>query len=98
MRGQFLFSLIMGTSAGLMLWVLGSLGIFPEGKTYAVPQVTDTLGLFYNKRMLKEAGVEVPQSVAELKKAGAKIKKDSGKTGLYLRGDDPYWFLPSPYR
>ena len=35
-RGQFLFSLIMGTSAGLMLWVLGSLGIFPEGKTYAV--------------------------------------------------------------
>src|SRR4051794_38545262 len=35
-RGQFLFSLIMGVSAGLMLWVLGSLGIFPEGKTYAV--------------------------------------------------------------
>jgi predicted PurR-regulated permease PerM len=35
-RGQFLFSVIMGTSAGLMLWVLGSLGIFPEGKTYAV--------------------------------------------------------------
>src|SRR5215216_8012573 len=35
-RGQFLFSLIMGTSAGLLLWVLGSLGIFPEGKTYAV--------------------------------------------------------------
>jgi predicted PurR-regulated permease PerM len=35
-RGQLLFSLIMGTSAGLMLWVLGSLGIFPEGKTYAL--------------------------------------------------------------
>ncbi|HET6547496.1 MAG TPA: AI-2E family transporter [Solirubrobacter sp.] len=35
-RGQLLFSLIMGTSAGLMLWVLGSLGIFPEGRTYAV--------------------------------------------------------------
>ncbi|WP_028064478.1 AI-2E family transporter [Solirubrobacter soli] len=35
-RGQVLFSLIMGTSAGVMLWVLGSLGIFPEGKTYAV--------------------------------------------------------------
>ena len=35
-RGQLLFSLIMGTSAGLMLFVLGSLGIFPEGKTYAV--------------------------------------------------------------
>jgi predicted PurR-regulated permease PerM len=35
-RGQVLFSLIMGTSAGLMLYVLGSLGIFPDGKTYAI--------------------------------------------------------------
>jgi predicted PurR-regulated permease PerM len=35
-RGQLLFSLIMGTSAGLMLFCLGSLGIFPDGKTYAV--------------------------------------------------------------
>jgi putative heme transporter len=35
-RGQFLFSLIMGTSAGVALYVMGSLGIFPEGKTYAL--------------------------------------------------------------
>src|SRR5919109_3131929 len=35
-RGQILFSLIMGSSAGLLLWVLGSLGIFPDGKTYAL--------------------------------------------------------------
>jgi putative heme transporter len=35
-RGQFLFSLIMGTSAGVLLWVFGSLGIFPDGKTYAL--------------------------------------------------------------
>ena len=35
-RGQVLFSFIMGTSAGLMLYILGSLGIFPEGKTYAI--------------------------------------------------------------
>ncbi len=34
-RGQLLFSLIMGTSAGVLLWILGSLGIFPQGKTYA---------------------------------------------------------------
>jgi len=26
----------MGTSAGVMLWILGSVGIFPDGKTYAV--------------------------------------------------------------
>ena len=41
-RGQFLFSLIMGTSAGICLYILGSLGIFPEGKTYAF-----AFGAFY---------------------------------------------------
>jgi predicted PurR-regulated permease PerM len=35
-RGQLLFSLIMGTSAAALLWVLGSLGIFPDGRTYAL--------------------------------------------------------------
>jgi predicted PurR-regulated permease PerM len=35
-RGQLLFSLIMGTSAGVLLWIFGSLGIFPDGKTYAL--------------------------------------------------------------
>jgi predicted PurR-regulated permease PerM len=35
-RGQLLFSVIMGTSAGLMLWIAGSLGVFPDGKTYAL--------------------------------------------------------------
>jgi predicted PurR-regulated permease PerM len=41
-RGQLLFSLIMGTSAGICLYVLGSLGIFPDGKTYAF-----AFGAFY---------------------------------------------------
>jgi predicted PurR-regulated permease PerM len=41
-RGQVLFSLIMGTSAGVMLWVLGALGIFPDGRTYAI-----AFGAFY---------------------------------------------------
>ena len=34
-RGQLLFSLIMGTSAGVALWIFGALGIFPDGRTYA---------------------------------------------------------------
>jgi predicted PurR-regulated permease PerM len=41
-RGQLLFSLIMGTSAGIALWIMGSLGVFPEGKTYAL-----VFGAFY---------------------------------------------------
>ncbi len=35
-RGQFLFSVVMGTTAGVALYVFGVLGIFPPGKTYAV--------------------------------------------------------------
>jgi predicted PurR-regulated permease PerM len=41
-RGQLLFSLIMGTSAGVLLWLFGTLGIFPDGKTYAF-----AFGLFF---------------------------------------------------
>jgi predicted PurR-regulated permease PerM len=34
--GQLLFSLIMGTTAGVALYLLGVLGIFPDGSKYAV--------------------------------------------------------------
>lgn len=35
-RGQILFSLIMGASAALALWIFGELGIFPDGARYAL--------------------------------------------------------------
>ena len=34
--GQLLFSLVMGTTAGLALYLFGVLGIFPDGRTYAI--------------------------------------------------------------
>jgi predicted PurR-regulated permease PerM len=34
-RGQVLFSLAMGTGAGLGLYIFGAVGLFPDGKTYA---------------------------------------------------------------
>ncbi len=34
--GQLLFSTIMGTSTGLALYVFGVIGVFPDGRTYAV--------------------------------------------------------------
>ncbi|MGW3584572.1 extracellular solute-binding protein [Streptomyces rubiginosohelvolus] len=68
-----------------------------EDKTYAVPQVIDSMGIFYNKKMFKEAGVEAPASLDDLKTVAKKIKDKTGKTGLYLRGDDPYYFLSFLY-
>jgi predicted PurR-regulated permease PerM len=35
-RGQVLFSLVMGSSAAVALWIFGVLGIFPDGQRYAV--------------------------------------------------------------
>jgi predicted PurR-regulated permease PerM len=40
--GQLLFSLIMGTTAGLAMYILGLVGIFEPGRTYAV-----VFGIFY---------------------------------------------------
>ncbi len=34
--GQLLFSLVMGTSTGLALYLFGVLGIFPDGRSYAL--------------------------------------------------------------
>ncbi|MEU1482554.1 extracellular solute-binding protein [Streptomyces sp. NPDC005752] len=68
-----------------------------EGKTFAVPQVIDSMGIFYNKKMFKDAGVEPPAKIADLKTIAKKIKDKTGKTGLYLRGDDSYYFLSFLY-
>src|SRR5207244_8086483 len=40
--GQLLFSVIMGTSAGVALYLFGVTGVFPDGSRYAV-----ALGVFY---------------------------------------------------
>jgi predicted PurR-regulated permease PerM len=34
-RGQLLFSVIMGTTAGVALWFFGVVGVFGDGRTYA---------------------------------------------------------------
>ncbi|MET2714122.1 extracellular solute-binding protein [Streptomyces harbinensis] len=67
-----------------------------EGATYAVPQVIDTLALFYNKQLLADAGVEVPQTLDDVK-ASVPDLEGVGAVPLYMRGDDPYWFLPFLY-
>ncbi len=41
-RGQFLFSVAMGTGAAVCLYLYGLLGIFPEGRTYAI-----AFGIFF---------------------------------------------------
>ncbi|MBW3083833.1 Diacetylchitobiose binding protein DasA [Austwickia sp. TVS 96-490-7B] len=67
-----------------------------NGGTYGVPQVTDTLALFYNKKMLAEAGVQAPTTWDEMKSAAAAVKSKTGKDGVYLNPVG-YYLLPFIY-
>jgi arabinogalactan oligomer/maltooligosaccharide transport system substrate-binding protein len=67
-----------------------------DGETYAVPQVTDTLALFYNRSLLRRADVELPRTLDDVQDSRAAFER-VGATPMYVRGDDPYWFLPFLY-
>lgn len=47
-----------------------------KGKTYAAPQVIDTLGLFYNKKLLKDSRRRGPQ---DLRRTGHRRQEDQGQ-------------------
>ena len=67
-----------------------------DGKTYGVPQVTDSLALMYNKKLFAAAGVEVPKTWDEMKAAAATIKTKTGKAGAFLNPGG-YFMLPFIY-
>ncbi|MBF1730328.1 MAG: sugar ABC transporter substrate-binding protein [Trueperella pyogenes] len=50
-----------------------------EGKTYGIPLNSNNLALYYNKQMLKDAGVEVPTDWASLKDVAKKTTKGDVK-------------------
>ena len=60
-----------------------------DGKTYGVPGELETIGLFYNKDVFAELGLEEPQSVDELR-AVADAVKAAGKTPFAV-GDKEGW-------
>ena len=50
-----------------------------DGKTYGIPLNSNNLALYYNKQMLKDAGVEVPTDWASLKDVAKKTTKGDVK-------------------
>ncbi|GGS21212.1 extracellular solute-binding protein [Streptomyces griseoviridis] len=67
-----------------------------EGKVYGVPLVTDTLALVYNKALFEKAGVDVPKTWDDLKKAAATIKEKTGVDG-YQGSTAGYYGQPFLY-
>jgi arabinogalactan oligomer / maltooligosaccharide transport system substrate-binding protein len=65
-----------------------------QGKTYGAPFVTDSLGLMWNKEILKKAGYDkAPTTWDEVKKVSKAVKKKAGVDGFQLRAD-AYFELP----
>jgi arabinogalactan oligomer / maltooligosaccharide transport system substrate-binding protein len=68
-----------------------------QGKTYGVPEVTDTLALLYNKKLLQQAGIAKPPTTwDELKKDALTVKKKTGAEGTYVNPDS-YFLWPFLY-
>ncbi|QOC93732.1 extracellular solute-binding protein [Micromonospora craniellae] len=68
-----------------------------DGKTYGVPQVTDSLALMYNKELLSQAGVSAPPKTwVELKTAAQAVKEKTGAEGVYVNPAG-YFMLPFMY-
>lgn len=68
-----------------------------DGKTYGVPQVTDTLGLMYNKALFEKAGItEAPTTWEEVGEAAEALKTKAKVDGLYINNGG-YFLLPFIY-
>lgn len=52
-----------------------------EGKIYGVPLTASPNGLIYNKKLLDQAGVEVPTTPEEMLEAARKVKEVTGEFG-----------------
>jgi len=60
-----------------------------DGKLYGVPGELETIGIFYNKDLFAELGIEEPQSIGDLESAASTISQ-AGKIPLAV-GDKEGW-------
>lgn len=77
-------------------FVPGSLdGFSKDGKLYGLPKNTDLLPIFYNKKIFKDKGIEIPKTQDELLATVKKLRK-AGVNPISINGMDgwtfPIWF------
>ena len=60
-----------------------------DGKVYGLPGEAETIGLFYNKDLFAELGIEEPQTLDDLRAASETIR-DAGTTPMAV-GDKEGW-------
>ncbi len=68
-----------------------------DGKTYGVPQVTDSLALLYNKNLFEKAGIDsAPTTWDEVAEDAKLLKSKAGVDGIFLNPQG-YFLLPFLY-
>ena len=68
-----------------------------QGKTYGIPQVTDSLALLYNKKLFAKAGISSPPKTWDEVAQDAKLlKSKAGVDGIFLNPQG-YFLLPFIY-
>ena len=68
-----------------------------DGKTYGVPQVTDSLALLYNKELFEKAGIDSPPTTwDEVATAAEALKSKAKVDGIFLNPAG-YFMLPFMY-
>lgn len=70
-----------------------------DGKTYGVPQVTDSLALLYNKELFTKAGLDPanpPKTWAEVETAAKALKEKAKVDGIFIMPGG-YFVLPFIY-
>ena len=68
-----------------------------DGKTYGVPQVTDSLALLYNKDLFKQAGIDsAPTTWDEVADAAKALKSKAKVDGIFINPAG-YFMLPFMY-
>jgi arabinogalactan oligomer/maltooligosaccharide transport system substrate-binding protein len=68
-----------------------------DGKTYGVPQVTDSLALLYNKKLFEKAGIDSPPTTwAEVDADAKLLKSKAGVDGIFINPQG-YFLLPFIY-
>jgi multiple sugar transport system substrate-binding protein len=77
-----------------------SAGVFPKtsqyytqynGKRCALPLLADTYGLYYNKKLLKAAGLNgPPKTISQLTAYAKKLTKKNGDGSIKVAGYDPF--------
>ncbi len=68
-----------------------------DGKTYGVPQVTDSLALLYNEKLFEKAGIDSPPTTwEEVDTAAQALISKAGVDGIFINPAG-YFMLPFMY-